>query len=163
VRFTTEHRIGASPAAVLDAMADPDFYLDLALPDVSLPDLLAHEDDGDRATLRLRYTFDGTLDPLVRRLVAGGRVAWIQDVTVTRSAGGAALAFGAELEPRLLRGSADVRCDPGGADGSATVRRIAGELVVGVPAMGRMAERKLVPGVVRRLDVEADALATRLA
>ncbi|MGH9207805.1 MAG: DUF2505 family protein, partial [Acidimicrobiales bacterium] len=48
------------------------------------------------------------------------------------------------------------------ADGSGSVRRIDGELVVAVPAIGRMAERRIVPGLLRRLDIEAEALDDRL-
>jgi len=32
-----------------------------------------------------------------------------------------------------------------------------------VPAVGRMAERRIVPGIVRRLDIEAEAVDAALA
>jgi len=38
------------------------------------------------------------------------------------------------------------------------VRRLDGELVVAVPGIGRMAERRIVPGVAARLDIEARAV-----
>jgi hypothetical protein len=34
--------------------------------------------------------------------------------------------------------------------------------VVAVPGIGRMAERRIVPGLVRRLDIEAEALDAQL-
>jgi hypothetical protein len=39
---------------------------------------------------------------------------------------------------------------------------VAGELFVRVPIVGGTAERRIVPGLVRRLDVEADALTAAL-
>ena len=44
-----------------------------------------------------------------------------------------------------------------------TTRQLDGELVVRVPGVGRMAERRIVPGIVRRLDIEARAVDQRLA
>jgi hypothetical protein len=43
-----------------------------------------------------------------------------------------------------------------------SVRRLDGDLVVAVPGIGRMAERRIVPGVLHRLDVEAQAIEDRL-
>jgi Protein of unknown function (DUF2505) len=58
-----------------------------------------------------------------------------------------------------LHGSADfVLISAGGG----TVRRLDGELVVAVPVIGRMAERRIVPGLLRRLDRDAQALDDRL-
>ena len=42
-------------------------------------------------------------------------------------------------------------------------RRIAGDLHVKVPLIGGTAERKIVPGLVRRLDVEAEAVRAEIA
>jgi hypothetical protein len=78
---------------------------------------------------------------------------------VDRSAGTGALTFEAEKDPRRLHGAADFALT---ADGSGSVRRLDGELVVAVPAIGRMAERRIVPGLLRRLDIEAEALDGRL-
>ena len=43
-----------------------------------------------------------------------------------------------------------------------TTQQISGELKVRVPLIGGTAEKKLVPGIVRRLDVMADALTATL-
>jgi hypothetical protein len=42
-------------------------------------------------------------------------------------------------------------------------RRISGEFRIKIPLIGGKAERAIVPGLARRLDVEAAALATALA
>jgi Protein of unknown function (DUF2505) len=62
--------------------------------------------------------------------------------------------------PSGLHGAGDITLRPD--DGGGTVRRIDGELVVRAPLIGGTAERRIVPGLLRRLDVEAHALDDRL-
>lgn len=158
MRFEAVHRFGAAPDAVAAVLADPGFYRSLRLPDVGTPEVVSHDGVADGvARLRLRYEFTGSLDPLARRLLGGRRLAWIQDVHVEGRGG--RLEFFAEAAPKRLRGSArfDLVAEPG-----VTRRQLDGELVVAVPALGRAAEPRIVPGLVRRLDLEAEALARRL-
>ena len=159
MRFHAEHRFNGSEQAVTALLADPAFYLGLALPDLSRPELLEEGDDGDKAMLRLRYEFVGSLDPIAHRLIGSSHLAWIQEVRVDRSAGSGALRYEAEKDPRRLYGAADfvLTTAAGG-----TVRRLDGELIVAVLGVGRMAERRIVPGLLRRLDIEAQALDDQL-
>jgi hypothetical protein len=155
VRFHTEHSFAAPPPAVAGVLADPAFYLDLTLPDLDQPELLGSTDDGDAAVIRLRYRFVGRLDPMARRLIGSGHLAWIQEVRVQRSTASGTLGFEAEREPRRLHGSADFTLAP---SAGGTTRRLEGELVVAVPGVGGLAERRIVPGLLRRLDIEAEAV-----
>ena len=140
-------------------LVDSSFYLQLALPDLSLPEVVDEHSDGDRASLRLRYEFVGSLDPIAQRLLGSSRLAWIQEIQVDQSAGTGTLTFEAEKDPRRLHGTADfVLTEAGGV----TLRRIDGELVVAVPGIGRMAERRIVPGLLRRMDIEAQAMDEKL-
>jgi hypothetical protein len=159
VRFHTEHHFDAPLDAVEAIIADPAFYLGLTLPDLSQPQLLDQSAAGDTTTLKLRYEFVGSLDPIAQRLLGSNRLAWIQEVSLNRSAHTGLLRFEAEKDPRRLHGTADFVLT---ADGTGTLRRVDGELVVAVPGIGRMAERRIVPGLVRRLDVEAEALSAQL-
>jgi uncharacterized protein DUF2505 len=152
VRFQADHLFHGSEAAVAELLTDAAFYLSLALPDLSEPKVLENETDGDRATLRLRYEYVGSLDPIAQRLLGSDRLAWIQEVRVDRSAGSGTLRFEAEKDPKRLHGSADFVLTP--VDDGVR-RRLHGELVVAVVGIGRMAERRIVPGLLRRMDVEA--------
>jgi Protein of unknown function (DUF2505) len=105
--------------------------------------------------LRLRYDFVGHLDPLARRLLGGRRLTWLQELRLDRTSGAGRLTFAAEAEPRRLHGRADVVIE---SDDGGTRRTLDGELVVEVPVVGRNAERRIVPGLLRRLDIEAAAL-----
>jgi hypothetical protein len=145
--------------AVEVILVDPAFYLGLTLPDLSTPALLDQRSDGETTVLKLRYEFVGNLDPIAQRLIGSSRLAWIQEVELDRSNHTGALRFEAEKDPRRLHGSADFVLT---ADGAGTVRRLDGDLVVAVVGIGRMAERRIVPGIVHRLDVEAEALSAQL-
>jgi hypothetical protein len=160
MRFQAEHRFHGSPGEVAAVLTDPGFYQTLVLPDVSNPEVLESNAGGERSLLRLRYRYTGSLDPMARRLLGQQRLAWIQQVAVDHMTGSGDLSFHAEADPKRLQGKAhfDLRTDGGGC-----VRRLAGELVVAVPMIGTRAERKIVPGVLRRLDIEAQGINNTLA
>jgi hypothetical protein len=159
VHFHAEHHFHAPVAAVTTLLADPAFYLGLTLPDLSEPEVLDQRDDGNEAVLRLRYQYVGSLDPIAQRLLGSNRLSWIQEVHVNRSGASGTLGFEAERDPKRLHGSARFELTEASSD---TVRRIDGDLVVAVPGIGRMAERRIMPGVLRRLDIEAEALNAQL-
>lgn len=141
---------------MVDRLADPDFHLGLVLPDLSLPELLEHDQDGDAVVLRLRYEYTGQLDARARRLLGGRVLRWVQELRVDRAGATGSLAMAAEMMPSGLRARADFAVAADGRRGA--VRALHGDLVVGVPVIGPMAERRIVPGVLARLDVEAQAL-----
>jgi hypothetical protein len=160
VHFHAEHTFHAAKEAVLGVLADPAFAVALTLPDLDRPELLESTDDGVRALVRLRYEFAGTLDPMVRRLVGSDRLAWIQEARVDRSTCSGTLTFEAERDPRRLHGSAQFSV---AASGTGSVRHLDGELVVAIPGIGRMAERRIVPGILSRLDIEAASVDAELS
>lgn len=149
VRFTARHRLDGPPARVAAALCDPAFHLALRLPDLSAPEVLDH----GSGHIRLRYEFTGTLDPLARRLLAGRRLTWVQELHLDGAGG--RLRMAAEAAPDRLHGAATVALVP---DGDATLRLLDGELTVAVPLVGAGAERRIVAGILRRLDIEAEAL-----
>jgi hypothetical protein len=158
VRFTAEHRFAAPVDSVVAGLTDPAFHRELQLPDLKLLDVDAHTNRSE-AVVRLRYDFVGHLDPLARRLLGDRRLTWVQELRLDRARAAGPLSFEAEADPRRLHGRADVALV---ADGGGTRRTVDGELVVAVPVVGRSAERRIVPGLLRRLDIEAAALDERL-
>ncbi|HMG43635.1 MAG TPA: DUF2505 family protein [Acidimicrobiales bacterium] len=162
MRFTAEHRFGGPVDAVVALLTDPEFHRELQLPDLSLPEVVAADVDGDDAHLQLRYEFVGSLDPIASRLLGGRKLTWLQDLDLDRSTGKGRLRFAAEAEPKRLHGKADFTVAPVDGDAGASVRRLTGELKVGVFGVGSMAEGRIVPGLRRRLDIEATELDRRL-
>jgi hypothetical protein len=161
VRFDAEHEFAGTRRAVALILTDPEFQARLDLPDLSRPEVEAREETGSQRTLKLRYEFVGSLDPIARRLLAGRRLTWIQTLVLDTTTGIGSLAFAAEAEPRRLYGNASIRLEA--IDADRTRRRIDGEMFVKVPVVGGTAERRIVPGLVRRLDIEAEAVAGALA
>jgi hypothetical protein len=159
VHFRAEHEFAASPVEVARFLLDPDFHTSLELPDVARPAVLVSAREGDGGSLRLRYEYVGHLDPIARRMLGSRDLTWIQDLRLDPTATSGTLSFAAEGDPDRLYGDARVTID---ATPSGCRRRIAGELVVRAPLIGPIAERKLVPGIVRRLDLEAAAVRARL-
>jgi hypothetical protein len=154
MRFHAEHRFAAPVEAVVALLVDPDFHRQLDLPDVSLREVDGST-DGDRSRLTLRYGFVGSLDPIARRLLAGRDLTWRQELDIDRSTGAGRLSFRAEADPQRLHGTAGVSFAPAGAG---SVRVLDGQLVVAFPLVGGRAERQILPGLVRRLNLEAEAL-----
>lgn len=159
MRFHAEHHFAGSPNAVLGLLTDAEFHRQLQLPDLTLPEVLESGTEGNEAILRLRYHYVGQLDPIARRLLGDRRLTWLQELRLDRSSWLGRLRFEAEADPKRLHGGADVVLEA--ANGAAR-RRLDGELVVAVPAFGAMAERRIMPGLLRRLDIEARALDQRL-
>jgi len=160
VHFTAENHFDGSPEAVAQVLSDPKSYLDLELPDLSAPTLVKNADDGARSEILLRYEYVGHLDPIARRLLGGDELAWMQQVVVDRKKLDGSLEFGAEKDPKRLHGSATFVLVPG--PGGGTLRRFEGDLVVSVIGIGHMAERHIVPGIVKRLDIETQAVNDQL-
>jgi hypothetical protein len=156
VSFHREHEFPAPAAAVAAGMTDAGFVEGLALPDVSPAEILDRRHDAEGDELRVRYQYVGQLDPIARRIVGDSHIAWVQVVTVQPDARRGTLT----IDPVSLHGrvtcNATYALDPA-VDGS-TLRTLDGELVIRVPVIGRTAERRVLEGVLRRLDIEADAL-----
>jgi hypothetical protein len=165
MRFASEHRFHGSPAAVAAILADPGFYVGLKLPDLSQPDVLDQHTEGDTDVLRLRYLFLGSLHPVARRLLGKRQLAWIQEVRVNGVTGSGEITFQAEAEPKRLHGSANFTLEPVTLqpEGTGTIQRLTGDVVVAVPVVGGRAEKQIVAGLQRRLDIEAASLDERLS
>ena len=158
MRFTSEHRFEAPALAVMAAMVDGSLYAGLDLPDLGRPEVLEHR-EGAELLLRLRYHYTGHLDPIARSLLGGRELFWLQEVRIDPRAQRGELRFASEEQPDRLHGSALVLFE---TLEDATVRRLDGEVIVGIPLVGGAAERRVIDGLLRRLEIESDAIARRL-
>lgn len=161
MRFRVEHEFPGSLLEVAEILCDPAFHTMLDLPDLSRPEVVEHTVSASERILRLRYEFVGHLDPIARRLLAGRKLTWVQELRLDTTTGVGRLSFAAEAEADRMYGSASVTLQT--LDDAHTHRKVEGDLFVRVPVVGGTAERRIVPGLVRRLDVEADALTAALA
>ena len=160
MRFTMDHELPGSMMAVATVLLDPDFHTSVDLPDVSRPEVVEKTTSGTTSTLKLRYEFTGHLDAIVYKFLGNKKLTWLQELTLEQLTGRGRLTFAAEADPKRLNGEADVTLEA--VDDDETIRHIRGDFHVRVPVLGGQAEKRIVPGLVSRLDVEAAALADRL-
>jgi Protein of unknown function (DUF2505) len=155
VKLAASHHFAGSIAEVCAAMGDPAFYAALRLPDVEPPELVSRTADGMRVDVSVRFTYTGKLDPIARRIVGHDQVSWVQQLQIDPVAASAAL----QVVPAV--GMVPVTCTGTftlTAEGDGCVRSLDGDLRIKVPIIGSRAEKSLAPGILRRLDIEADAL-----
>jgi len=163
VHFQVEHEFPGSCAQVADILCDPEFHSELDLPDLSRPQVVESSVDGAERLLRLRYEYVGQLDPVARKLIGDRTLAWMQELRLDTTTYTGTLSFSAEQDAGRLNGAAEVAIAAVDGGAAQSRRRIGGDLHVRVPLVGATAERRIVPGLVRRLDVEAAALSRELA
>lgn len=162
MRFEVVHDFPVARAAVADVLCDPAFHTQLDLPDLSRPEVVTSSVEGTTRVLLLRYEYIGEIDPIARRIVGNRKLTWMQELRLDTSSFVGTLSFSAEQDEKRLNGRASVAITDTG-DGTSCRRLISGDLHVRVPLVGGTAERRIVPGLVRRLDVEAAALSSRLS
>ncbi|MFZ4584926.1 MAG: DUF2505 family protein [Acidimicrobiia bacterium] len=150
------HRFQHALADIEDAMTDVAFYEQLDLPDVTKPEVLGREQNGRAVTIRLRYVFDGHLDPIVNTVLGNQEIAWAQTLVFDTAAHRGTLT----IEPSVLADKVHCAADItlAAADDGCT-RALAGQFAVRIPLLGGKAEGAIGPGIQRRLDIEANALA----
>ncbi len=154
MRFRVDRRFAASRAAIVDLLADPSFYLGLDLPDLGRPEVLGTRIEGRRAVVRLRYTFEGSVDPAAVRLLGRDRLTWTQELEVDRDTAAGTFRFEADVDPRHLHGRGTFALEDAGGP---TLLRFDGEFTVAVPGLGRLIERAVLPRLLHLLEVEAQA------
>lgn len=157
----SQHDFAAPVDAVIAAMSDPGYHAALELPDVAPPELLRHEVDGARTIVEVRFEFAGTLDPIARRVVGNDRIAWVQTITLDPIARRAELVIRPDVRNVKVTCRGTFTFLEHATDHSR--RNLVGELKVHVPLIGGRAEAAIAPGIRRRLDLEAEGLARRLA
>ena len=165
MHFERDHDFAATVEQVASIMSDPAFQTQLDLPDLARPDVVAHEVDGASHRLTLRYAYIGQLDPIAQKVVGGRKLTWVQDLRIDVSTGVGTLGFSADGVGGRADGTATVTITPiSTGTGDASCRRVIdGDFRINIPLVGGKAEKAIVPGLARRLDVEADAVAAELA
>src|SRR5205823_12221153 len=108
VHFEANHDFPGAQARVVELMSDPEFQAHLELPDLSRPVVVAHEVDGTRRLLRLRFEYVGDLDSLARRIVGNRRLTRVQEVDIDAVSGVGTLSFSADEDAGRVHGSAGV-------------------------------------------------------
>ncbi|MGA2835270.1 MAG: DUF2505 family protein [Acidimicrobiales bacterium] len=158
MRFSVTETIAASREDVLRSLVDPDYYAYLGdhATSVRAPELLSAADDGGIVHTRVRYAFDGTISGPAARVVDADKLTWVIDTTYDTTTHSGAVVVDPDHYAGLLRCNGTLAL--GGTDG-VTVETVAGVLEVRVPLLAGAAERAILGGFTRHLEIEARALA----
>lgn len=160
MRFDREHRFRASVQDVERVISDPEFYESLGdLPGVGRPEVLSHSINGAIVALSVRFFYDGHVEPVVIRVLRGRPPSWIHDTEVDTNEHRVQFRIRPEVGGNILRCKGRCTFE---TDGIETVRHLQADLNVRLPLLSRRAERAIGPGIIDRLDREADLLRQRL-
>lgn len=159
MKFSMDHDFPADPKKVIDILCDPAFQEQLDLPDLSRPTIVEASTDGSARVLKLRYEFVGHLDPIAKKVLGNRKLTWLQELRMDTESLRGMLTFAAEADPNRMNGNGSIVLS---ATDAGAHRHMDGELLVKVPLIGGMAEKKILPGLIRRLDIEAAAVTTEL-
>jgi uncharacterized protein DUF2505 len=160
VSFDARHEFDAPPAAVTAGLTDPEFVGSLELPDLERPEVLQHRVDDNGRFIQARFRFVGHLDPIARRILGNDRITWVQEVRFEASNERGELGVTPDVHPDRMKFAGDYRLT---AKNGGTVRTLTGELSIKVPLIAGRAEKAILPGLLRRVDLEAEALRAWLA
>jgi hypothetical protein len=156
VRFEVEHRFAAPVDAVEAVIADGAFYEQLRLPGTAPLRVVERREDGDM----VHFEFIEQLPSAARVVLGTGRLTWVQETDIDRARHRTEFRILPDVHAERLTCQGTYQLRP---DGDGSVRLVTGDLKVRVPLLAGRAERAIASGLIERLDVEADSLATWLA
>jgi Protein of unknown function (DUF2505) len=167
VKFSIGQNVAVAPDAAVAAYANPAFYENRAPSgDISLVEVVSHEDKGTQARLEVRYQFTGSVSSAVRAVIDPAKMSWVTRTDIDKAQRRTSFTvlpdyypdrldchgtftFGAAPSPAAAAGA-------GAAD--ATVITIAGDLSVHVFLVGRTVEQLIVTGLRKYLEAEVAML-----
>jgi hypothetical protein len=152
VRFQFEQLITAAPDAVAVAFANPAFYETLGdLPNLATPEVLFHQAEGDRAVLRVRYRFTGSLSSAARAVLDPSRLSWVEESRHDLAAREVTFTMTADHYADRFDAGGRYRFVPAGG---CTQRLAEGEVKVRLPLVGGRVEAAIVSGMKEHLSDE---------
>ncbi len=151
--------IAADRDAVLRALSDPDYYAHLGevAAAVRAPDLLSVGRDGDTVRTSVRYAFDGTISGPAALVVDADKLTWVIETTYDTAAHSGTVVVVPDSYEGMLRCSGTLTLEELGS--GETLETVSGQLVVRVPLVSSAAEKAILGGFKRHLELEAATLA----
>ncbi len=158
MHFTVTETIAAARDEVVRALGDRDYYASLgdASSSVRAPELLSASTESGSLRVRVRYAFAGTITGPAAMVVDADKLTWVIETQYDPATHRGTLVVVPDHYEGMLRchGTLVLAEEDG-----ATVETVAGDLEVKVPLVGRAAEKAILGGLTRQLEVEAVALA----
>jgi hypothetical protein len=159
VKFSIGQSVAVGPDAAVAAYADPAFYA--ARPpagDISLIEVVSHEDNGTRARIDIRYRFTGSVSSAVRTVIDPAKISWVTRTDIDKAQHGTTFTVLPDYYPDRLDCSGTFVFAPGSTGPDSTVITIDGDLTVHVFLVGHTVEQLIVNGLRSYLAAEVSSL-----
>lgn len=158
MQFTVTETIAAVRDDVVSALGDPGYYASLGNDSTSVraPELLSASTATGSLVVRVRYSFAGTISGPAARVVDADKLSWVIETDYDPTVHVGTLVVVPDHYKGMLRCAGTLALterDEG------TLETVAGSLQVKVPFVGGAAEKAILGGLVRQLELEAAALA----
>jgi hypothetical protein len=165
MRFDAEQRFDTSVRQLLALFTDPDFYPTLGgLPQISVPEIVAHSAKGDTVRIELRQRYTGDLPSAALAVIDPDRLTWVEQLVFDLEAATATTRLVPDHYPDRLTctGRYTFLSIGGDPDRPGAVRRLDGDLKVRVPLVGGRVEQALVSGLQQHAVAEQELIGERL-
>jgi hypothetical protein len=159
VKFSIGQNVAVAPEAAVAAYGDPAFYRDRAPSgDISLVEVVGHEDTGTTARIEVRYQFTGSVSSAVRAVIDPAKISWVTRTEIDKAQRRSTFTVLPDHYPDRLDCSGTFTFAEAASGPQATVITIAGDLKVHVFLVGRTVEQLIVTGLRNYLEAEISTL-----
>ncbi len=147
MNFSFDQDIDVSPDAALRAYGTPSFYEGRpTLDNISVLEVVDHDDRGDRVLIQVRFRFTGSVSPAVKAVVDPAKMSWITRTEILRDERSMTFTILPDHYPDRLSSRGE-HCFVDGPVPDTAIATVEGELKVHVPLVGRSVEKVIVSGV----------------
>jgi hypothetical protein len=154
MKFSIGQNVAVAPDVAVAAYASPAFYQGReSSGDISLVEVVSHEETGTWASIDVRYRFTGSVSSAVRAVIDPTKMSWVTHTEIDQSERRTTFTVLPDFYPDRLACSGTFRFDEGAGPDSAVIT-IAGDLTVHVFLVGRTVEQLIVTGLRKYLEAE---------
>jgi hypothetical protein len=159
VRFSIGQNVAVAPDAAVAAYADPAFYENRAPSgDITLVEVVSHEDRGDQARMAVRYQFTGNVSSAVRAIIDPAKMSWITRTDIDKAQRRTSFTVLPDHYPDRLDCSGTFSFTEAASGPEGSVITIAGDLKVHVFLVAKTVEQLIVNGLRTYLEAEVATL-----
>jgi len=159
VKFSIGQNVAVTPDAAVAAYGNPGFYENRPPSgDISLVEVVSHEDAGDQARIEVRYKFTGSVSSAVRAVIDPAKISWITRTDIDKTQRRSSFVVLPDYYPDRLDCNGTFTFAEAASGPGATVVTIAGDLRVHVFLVGRTVEQIIVTGLRNYLEAEISTL-----
>ncbi len=159
MKFSISQSAAVAPDAAVAAYGNPNFYENRSTRgDISLVEVVGHQQDGTIGRIGVRYKFTGSVSPAVRAIVDPEKLSWVTRTDIEREARRSSFTIAPDYYPDRLECHGTFRFDEGEGGTNSTVITIEGDLRVHVFLVSRTVEQMIVNGLRTYLTAEVATL-----